>query len=78
MILSEYLSNKPQTPNTSKLIEKLKLYWDNDEEFIMGVLCNAKTEEEKQLVIDYIEQGEDVSFENIILFALDLKLSHKS
>ena len=74
MTLAEYLYNKKISPVTKRLIEKLQLYWENDEEFVIGVLCDLKTDEERQLLCDYIDQGKDVSYENIILFALDLKL----
>ncbi len=70
--LEEYLSRITVTETTEKLIEKLKLYWCEDEEFLLAALVYLKTDEEKKLMIDFIERGEDVSYESITLFCLEL------
>lgn len=72
MTLSKYLAEKNSSQTVLHLINKLKLYWENDEEFIIGVLNDLKTDEERELVIDYIDNGKDVTYENIILLSLEL------
>lgn len=57
----------------SKLLEGIS----KDPEFILGVLNDLKTDEDNQKVIEYIKNGEDVSYENVILMALDLNLQRK-
>ena len=56
--------------NKSKVSERLyKLLCEisNDVEFIGGTFADLKTDEERQLMVDYIEKGEDVNEEQIIL-----------
>lgn len=45
----------------------------NDKDFVVGVMSNAQSEEVQKRIIDYINEGRDVSQENIILLSL-----HKS
>ncbi|MBQ4129679.1 MAG: hypothetical protein IJD68_07940 [Ruminococcus sp.] len=72
MMLSEYLQNKHVSRKALELITKLKNYYEGDEEFIIGVLNDLDTDDEVQTLIEYIKSGEEVSYESIILFALDL------
>lgn len=72
MTLNQYVNNKKISQTTLLLIEKLKLFWENDEEFIIGVLVDLKSDSERQQLIDYIDNGKDVSYESIILFSLEL------
>ena len=48
-----------------------------DEEFILGTIVYAENEEEQQQIIDYIETGKDVSYENIVLLSLYLENKRK-
>lgn len=75
MTLNQYTKNKSLSPTTLLLIDKLKLFWENDEEFIIGVLVDLETDFERQQVIDYIDNGENVTYESIILLALELEQS---
>jgi hypothetical protein len=75
MTLNQYTKDKTLSPTTLLLIDKLKLFWENDEEFVIGVLVDLETDFERQQVIDYIDKGKDVTYENIILFALELEQS---
>ena len=43
-----------------KLVDKLKTV-SKDNDFILGVLMDAETEEDQQTIIDYIDKGEDVN-----------------
>ena len=54
-----------------KLFDKLKAYY-NDKDFVIGVMSNVTHDEDRQAIIDYIDNGEDVSVENIILLSLHL------
>ena len=55
-----------------KLFAKLKEYYP-DKDFVVGVMSNAKNDENRQAIINYIDNGENVSVENIILLSLHLK-----
>lgn len=55
-----------------KLFDKLKAFYP-DKDFVVGVISNVKYDDDRQAIIDYMENGEDVSVENIILLSLHLK-----
>lgn len=55
-----------------KLFDKLKAFYP-DKDFVIGVISNAKYDDDRKAIIDYMENGEDVSVENIILLSLHLK-----
>lgn len=54
-----------------KLFDKLKAYY-NDKDFVCGVISNTKNDDNRKAVLDYIDNGDDVSVENIILLSLYL------
>lgn len=60
-----------------KLRDKLKTV-SKDKDFILGVLMDAETEEDQQIIIDYIDKGEDVNEQNVTLLSvfLDNKRYH--
>lgn len=55
-----------------KLFDKLKKY-HNDKDFVCGVVSNTQNDEDRQTIINYIDNSEDVTIENIILLSLHLK-----
>lgn len=55
-----------------KLFDKLKEFY-NDKDFVGGVISNTKTDEERQVIIDYIDKGENVTTDKITLLGLSLK-----
>ncbi len=55
-----------------KLFDKLKAFYP-DKDFVVGVISNVKHDDDRQVIIDYMENGEDVSVETIILLSLHLK-----
>lgn len=55
----------------NKLIKKLKTI-SKDEEFILSIINFAKHIDDRKTIINYIESGDDVSYENVILLALTL------
>lgn len=56
---------------TVVLSKKLKSIYDN-KEFIIEVLSNADNPEDQQTIIDFIDAGEDVDDEAILVLAMDL------
>ena len=53
------------------LLNKLKAFHD-DKDFVLGVLCNAPNDEDMQTIINYMDNGDDVTIENLILLSLEL------
>ena len=53
------------------LISELKKI-SNDRDFILGVLSDAKTEENFKICLDFIKQGIDVTEPNLLMLSLDL------
>lgn len=54
-----------------KLRDKLKTV-SKDKDFILGALLDAETEEDQQVIIDYIDKGEDVNEQNVTLLSVFL------
>lgn len=69
MTLDEYIKKKNPSKVSLQLIKKLQAF-SKESDFIIGVLSDSPYDEDRQLVIDYIDNGEDVTYENIILFSL--------
>lgn len=55
----------------NRLIEKLKTI-SEDREFILSVINSTQHIDDRKAVIDFIDYGENVTYENIILLALTL------
>lgn len=53
------------------LKDKLQTFY-NDRNFIVGVMSNAKDEEDRKVIIDFMDNGDEVTVENIILLSLEL------
>ncbi|MBR1781421.1 MAG: hypothetical protein IJ751_08490 [Oscillospiraceae bacterium] len=43
-----------------------------EDDFVHGVLIDLVTEEDQRTVADFIEYGQDVTYEGVILMALEL------
>lgn len=52
------------------LFRKLRDYYDNYD-FVIGVMSNVIDDEHVQMIIDYMDYGEDVSVENIVLMSIE-------
>ena len=76
MTLEEYFKKRPPSAVTLELVERLKAFSEEDD-FIVGTLVESKPDEDRQRIIDYIDHGVDVSYENIILFSLELALERE-
>lgn len=60
-----------------KLFDKLREFY-NDKNFVVGVMSHAKHAEDQQTIIDYIDNGDDVTIDNIILLSLHLCNARKN
>lgn len=52
-----------------KLIKRLKTISD-DEDFIIGVISNAKHDDDRKSLIEYIDKGEKVTYEQLLMLSL--------
>lgn len=73
MTLQEYLNKHNPSKVTLELIEKLKAFSQEDD-YILGTLAESPYDEDRQLIIDYIDNGEDVNYSNMLLFSLEVGL----
>lgn len=55
-----------------KLFDKLKEFYPN-KDFVGGIVSNTQNDEDRQTIIDYLDNGKDVTVENVILLSLYLK-----
>lgn len=58
------------------LVAKLKSIYNN-KDFVVGILSCIPSMDDRIKMLRYIEKGEDVSDENIILYATHLRQKHK-
>ena len=54
-----------------ELFNKLKEFHP-DKDFVAGVMSNAKHEDDRKAILQFMEGGEDVTVESIILLSLYL------
>lgn len=67
MNLAKYIEDKSKESELSKkLIDEIKKI-SEDEEFVAGVFANVYNDEDKKTLLEYIERGEDVDYEQVIL-----------
>lgn len=57
-----------------QLLELLSAIWNNSD-FIIGVLNSLKNDDERKEVIEFIENNDDVTSEQIDLLSLDISQS---
>ncbi|MBQ3264247.1 MAG: hypothetical protein IJH07_00580 [Ruminococcus sp.] len=76
MTVEEYIQKKKPSKVTLELIERLKTF-SQDPDYILGTLADSPYDEDRQLIIDYIDHGEDVSYENVLLFSLEVGQKRK-
>lgn len=58
-----------------ELGKKLKSVYDNDN-FITAVLSYADNEVDQKSIIEFIDKGEDVTDETVLIFAMELADAH--
>ena len=71
MTVSEYCETKQRSKTTLELIEKLRQF-STDDDYILGVLADSEFDEDRQLIIDFIDKGQNVNYESVILFSLEV------
>ena len=71
MTVSEYCETKQRSKTTLELIEKLRQL-STDDDYILGVLADSEFDEDRQLIIDFIDKGQNVNYESVILFSLEV------
>lgn len=76
MTLHEYYEKRMKSPVVQELVQRLENY-SKSEEYVAGTLLDVKTDEDCEILIDYIDNGEDVSYENILLVALEISDDRK-
>ena len=54
-----------------KLFDRLKEFY-NDKDFVVGVMSNATHEEDRKTIIEFIDNEEDITIEDLILLSLYL------
>ena len=59
-----------------ELFNKLKEFHP-DKDFVVGVMSNAKHEDDRKAILQFMENGDDVTVESIILFSLHLSNERK-
>ena len=72
----EYLEKKKNSSVVKTLVELLNIYSKSDE-YIDGILSVLDNEDECIELIDYIQNGEDVNYSNILLMAWDINDNRK-
>lgn len=76
MTLRELIQRETANELGKSLVKELCKFSD-DEEYIAGVLLDVKNEEDKEILLRYIQSGDDVDYEQIILNALWLNQQRK-
>lgn len=54
-----------------ELFQRLKAF-NNNKDFVLGVMCNAPRDEDMKTILEFLDSGNDVTVENIILLSLEL------
>ena len=67
MKAEEYVNRERSRSSVSEKLFSLLLEVTDDLENLCGIFADLQTDEERQLLIDYIENGEDVNEEQLIL-----------
>ena len=65
-----HIEREKRKSETSKKLYELLVEISSDIEFIGGTFADLITDEDRQLMIDYIEKGENINEEQIILNAI--------
>lgn len=58
------------------LFDRLREYYD-DKDFVSGVISNTKNDDDRKTILDYMDNGEDVTVENIILLSLQSEIKER-
>lgn len=58
------------------LFDKLRDF-HNDKDFVIGVMSNAKHDEDREVILEFIENEKEASIEDVILLSLHLANQRK-
>lgn len=61
----------PLEGTSEKLFSALRALYNN-RDFVVGAMSYARSDEDRKKLLDYIENGEDVTAESVLLLALHL------
>ena len=76
MTLEQYFDDKQISQTDLVLIDRLKRF-SKESDFLVGLMALVETEAEKTQLINFIDKGKDVSYESILLYALELDLNRE-
>lgn len=54
-----------------ELIKELRKVFD-DKEFVIGILCDLRSDEDIETLLTYIQKNENIESQDIILFAMNI------
>ncbi len=75
--LEEYIKTSRNDELSALIIKELRKVPDCNAEFILCVLAYMKTDSEKKKMIEYLQKGEDVTYEQILLNAVYILRSYE-
>lgn len=58
-----------------ELVSRLKRVEDS-RDFILGILTAVKTDDDRKKIIEFIDKGKDVNYENIMILSMKLEAEH--
>ncbi|HAX84162.1 MAG TPA: hypothetical protein DCY15_06845 [Ruminococcaceae bacterium] len=76
--LDDFIKTNRNDALSACLIEELKKVPNCDDDFILGVLVYTKNDDDKKEMIKFIQKGEDVTYEQVVLNALWLNQQRKN
>lgn len=78
MNLKDFIKEKRNDEISEQIIEELNKVSDCDDDLIFSVLVYLKNDDDKKAFLDYLKEGIDVDYEQIILNALWLNQQRKN
>ena len=76
--LDDFIKTNRNDELSACLIKELKKVPNWDDDFIFGVLVYTKNDDDKREMIKFIQKGEDVTYEQVVLNALWLNQQRKN
>ena len=76
--LDDFIKTNRNDELSARLIKELKKVPNCDDDFIFGVLVYTKNDDDKREMIKFIQKGEDVTYEQVVLNALWLNQQRKN
>ena len=70
--LDEYIRTRRNDELSALLIKELRKVPGCNDEFVLCVLACMETDSERKEMIEYLQKGEDVTYEQFLLNAIDI------